>query len=271
MAETATIPFGSKQLQCSQQDRNRLLALEQQQIIRWTFTAFKPSASLGPLSDDEQALSYPMLLHCGPKGLALLPHLIAYLRHAGGWAKPYLRSAISKNRFGFGGAMVLIGRTQVPVEELDVLTTSELLIVPHLSASGPDGVWRIERGDLHPLVLAAGQLQVWTLANSVGLPDFYFHLAKGDPVDSSSARGVDLFTTLSGAQSWIEQGKEDGEPELIPIALTARELLSCLARVDVAAIDLKDFAVSHRGRVALGCNDIAASATLLEALAGKAA
>jgi hypothetical protein len=270
MTTTITIPFGSKQLQCSPQDRKRLLVLEHQQIIRWTFTAFKPAVSLGPLSDDEEALSYPMLVHGGPKGLALLHHLIDYLRHAGGWTKPYLRAGATKNRLRIGGAMVLIGRTQVPFDELDSLTTSELLIVPYLCAKGPNGVWQIERGDMHPLVLAVAHLKVCTLAGQDGQPDFYIHLGKDDHIEASSARGVDLFTTLQAAQDWVNQCKADGEPELDILELEPRELLSCLARADVVSIDLKDYAVSQRGKVALGCSSTADTQTLLQALAVKA-
>lgn len=261
---TVTPPFTPK-------ERDRLLALEDQQIIRWTFAAFKKTVDLGPLSEDELALSYPLLLHCGPKGLALLPQLIAYLRQAGGWSKPYLRAAISKNYVGVGGALVLMGNTPIPVEELDVLSTSELLIVPHLSATGPNGLWRIERGDLHPLVLAATPLKVRALVDSADQPDFYHRADVNGEIgasDFTSAVGVDLFTTLAAAQKWVDESDGGSEEPLTARVLSLREVLSCLSRVDVVSIDMCDFAMTRRGVTSLGINEVASTPVLLAELAG---
>jgi hypothetical protein len=52
------------------------------------------------------------------------------------------------------------------------------------------------------------------------------------------------------------------------VALTPRELLSCLARADVAAIDRRNYAVSHRGAAALAQTETVPSGTLLEVLRG---
>ncbi len=261
---TVTPPFTPK-------ERDRLLALEQQQIIRSTFFAFNATVDLGPLRQEEQALSYPMLLHGGTKGLALLPHLIGYLRQAGGWSKPYLRAATSKNYVGVGGALVFMGNAPIPIEELGSLATSTLLIVPHLSAHGPNGLWRFERGDLHPLVLAAKPLRVWALFGDNGEPDFY-HRADVDgeigASDFTSAVGVDLFTTLAAAQKWADESDDESEELLTARVLSPMEVLSCLSRVDVASIDMCDFAVTPRGMTALGITEVASTQVLLAALAG---
>ena len=262
------IPFRSQQLRCEPQDLEHLLWLHGRDIVRWQFTPFGDLTGLDPLSEDEQDFSDVARGHCAKKTQRLIPYVIAYLRTMG-WNKPYLRSDFNSTCFGIGGALVSMGRPLASTHELDWLTASDLLLIPHISRAGPNGVWHIERGDQHPFVLAAGKLKLWTLANSAGQPEFFYHLAKGDPVDCSSARGVDLFTSLTGALDWIEQGKEDGEPVSIPVKLAPRDLLSCLARADVASIDLRDFAVSHRGMVALGCDETVASGTLLDAIAGK--
>ena len=267
---TDRIPFRMDQLSCSLSELEELLTLYDQQLIRWQFVPLGEIDPIGTLSEDELELSKAVQFHCGKITRALLPHLITHFRQPTAWTKPYLRSGIKKTQFRIGGTKVLVGRPAVPVQELDWLTTSELLIVPHQSARGPNGIWRIERGDKHPLLIATGKLPAWTLANSTGQPDFSYHLAEGDPINSSSARGIDLFTSLAGAQDWIDQVCEECDAVLSPKELTGRELLSCLARADVAAIDRRDYAVSHRGKVALGCSEMADSGSLLDALAGRA-
>lgn len=154
---------------------------------------------------------------------------------------------------------------------LDDLATSELLIVPHLSSRGPNGIWTIERGENHPLVLAADKLQVYALFEQDGHPDFYCRVSingNAGLCDSDSAKGIDLFTSLRAAREWIKQVVEDGEPCLIAKLLTPHELLSCLSRVDIPSIDLVDFAMTQRGKVALGHDKIAATKEVLQALAG---
>ena len=96
-----------------------------------------------------------------------------------------------------------------------------------------------------------------------GQPDFYvFDL-------NSTERGVDLFTSLAAAQAFANEIHDEDNPLLIATALSSDELLSCLSRVDVVAINLHDYAVTRRGQVALGCAHVATTPELLRALAAK--
>jgi len=153
---------------------------------------------------------------------------------------------------------------------LDSVTTSELLIVPHITATGPNGIWHIERGDRHPLVLAASQWATWCHVDDDGQPSFF--CTPGHDVlhiDSHSAHGADLFTSIDGATAFADHINEDNEPKLAVKSLTTRELLSCLSRVDIACINQANFAVNHRGQSALGCKKIASTPELLQALTQK--
>lgn len=265
------IPLRMEQLYCDLSTFDALLALEEQKVIRWTFTPFADAGLLEPLSKDEQELSDAVIRRCGQKTRKLLPHLLAYFRQAGGWTKPYLRTNFKKSFFGIGGMKVLVGQPPVPLGLLDHLATSALLIAPHISARGPNGLWRIERGEMHPLLLAASELRVYGLFGDGGQPAFYFLSgvnSDGDSPDADTARGVDLFTSEAAASDWAEQGQEDGEPALSVRALNARELLCLLSSVDVAFIDLMDFAVTRRGVIALGGGVSTSDQELLAALAG---
>ena len=163
-----------------------------------------------------------------------------------------------------------VGHPAVPIAMLDSVTTSELLIVPHISKGGPNGIWHIERGDRHPLVLAASQWATWCHVNDDGQPSFF--CTPGHDVlhiDSHSAHGADLFTSIDGATAFADHINEDNEPKLAVKSLTTRELLSCLSRVDIACINQANFAVNHRGQSALGCKKIASTPELLQALTQK--
>jgi len=165
---------------------------------------------------------------------------------------------------------MLMGCPEVPIHELDWLVTSALMIVPHISAAVPNGIWSIERGEQHPFVLAASKLRVYALFGKDGQPDFYCRANMGHievRCDSGAAMGIDLFTSLRSARSWIKQEVDDGQPKLIAHLLTPRELLSCLSRVDIASINMADFAMTRRGQLALCHENVAASHEVLQALA----
>lgn len=265
------IPLRPSQLGCSADDLMELLTLEDQRIIRWKFVPFGVTTSVKLMSKDELELSRVVDFNCGLKTRRLLPHLMQYLREAGGWTKPCLRAKFDITKFGIGGAKVLVGRPAVPVYELDSLATSELLVVPHASARGPNGVWIIERGARHPLVLAVGQLRAWGLFGEDGQPSFAYllsHLCEAETVDYSTAREIDLFTSSGAANRFANEIRDVGDPLMSARELSPRELLSCLSRVDVAAINNTDYAVTRRGRVSLGCIAIASTQELLQALAG---
>jgi hypothetical protein len=264
------IPFRSNQLRCDLDDLERLLDLVDRKMIQWTFTPMGVAPDVGDLSQHELELSEAVDWFCGRKTRLLLPHLIAHLRGNGGWTKPYLRAHFDKMVMGIGGTKVALGRPNVPTHELDWLTTSELLVVPHISASGPNGIWSIERGEQHPFVLAASELRVYALFGADDQPEFYCRLDKDcddGRCDASSARGIDLFTSLRSARKWNKEGIKDGEPDLVAKRLSPRELLSCLSRVDIASINLTDFAMTHCGRLALAHDNLASSQVVLDALA----
>ena len=248
--------------------RDQLLHLAQQQIIRCTFTAFDPAVSAVSLSPDESDLLYPALQCVGAKGLPLLPHLLTYGQARRNGAKPYLRPVFNAGCFAIDGAMVMISSDAVPLDALDACATSELIIIAHWFAQSPNGIWCLERGDLHPLVLGVAPLKVWTLAGIAHQPDFYVMHGVADPAHGTAVRGIDLFTSAAAAQRCANQCVEPGVPALMPLALSGRDLLECLARADVASInDAADFAITPAGVAALGSAGVATTAALLAALA----
>lgn len=110
---TDRIPFQPKQLRCAIEALDELLSLEEQNIIQWKFAPIDLGVNVEPLSQDEQELSQVVTSRCGRNTQQLLPHLIAYLRMAGGWKKPYLRTNFDRSMIGIAGCKVLVGHPAV--------------------------------------------------------------------------------------------------------------------------------------------------------------
>jgi hypothetical protein len=67
------------------------------------------------------------------------------------WYAVWQKDWNDKIRFRCGGAQVFVGRPPVKVELLHDLSCSSIVIAPHLSRRGPNGLWILSRGANHPL------------------------------------------------------------------------------------------------------------------------
>lgn len=266
---TDDIPFRPDQLTCDIEEMANLLKLRDEGLIKWDFTPFgSPPRHEPPAKDQIEILN--LFASCGAQTQRLLPHLLLYF-HFAQWPTIYRRDRLSRSSFRLGDAVVLVGRPTVPVGLLNALTTTRLMIVPHIRAGAANGVWCIERGDLHPLTLAGKKLKIWALLRNDGQLDFYKRggCNGADALDySQSAVAVDLFTSLDEAQNWIAATKEDSECDLQPICLLPKALLSCIAASDAVSIDIADYAVNRTGAITLGAVDIVTCKALLDVLAG---
>ena len=159
------IPFRPQQLSGDSKDIEHLVRLRSQEIIRWRFTPFGDLTGLHPLSEDEQDFTDIVHGYFGKRSQRLTPHVIAYLRSSGR-RNSYARAQFTKTSFEIDGIQVNVGRPLAATHELDWLTTSDLLLVPHISQAGPNGIWHIERGEWHPFVLTAEKLRTWTLCGA---------------------------------------------------------------------------------------------------------
>lgn len=247
--------------------RDELLRLEQQQMLRCTFHGFDPLVSADSLNIHEQDVLYPALQWVGAKGLRVLPHVLTYGRTGRLGTKPYLRTCVDPRFFALDGGVVLFCTGAVPLELLDELGFSQLLVIPHSFAFSPNGIWRLERGDKHALVQSASALKVWALSAQPPQPDVYLLQGVHDPFDFTGVRGLDVFTSLDTAMRCAAQLNEPGVPLLSPCALSGRDLLACLAQVDVVSVnDAVDVALTPAGAAVLGRTDVVSAADLFSAL-----
>jgi len=265
---TDAIPFRPEQLACDVEDITNLLTLRDEGLITWNFTPFSPPPRHGPPTKHEIEV-LELFAPCGAKTQLLLSYLLPYF-HFHHWPTVYRRTRLSRSSFRLGDAVVSVGRPTVPTRLLNTLTTARLMLVPHMHEGSANGVWCIERGDLHPLTLAAERLKIWALLRDDGQLDFYERMdCAGTAIfdDSRSAVAIDLFTSSEEAHRWIVETKEDCKCVLQPLCLTPKALLSCIAASDTISMGLTDYALTCRGALALGVTDPVTTAALLNVLA----
>lgn len=69
------------------------------------------------------------------------------------------------------GVSVRIGRPSLDIHLLDELRANALLLLPHRSAQGPNGIWELARGPQHPVSRLFAKLEFWALVDTNGTSD----------------------------------------------------------------------------------------------------
>lgn len=114
--------------------------------------------------DKEQAdlLEWATRRRIGSDSRRLLPYLLAYVRRSSlpkaDWMSEF------QTRLQYGSTEFYLGVTP-SLEVLDETGVNEIVVMPHLSSRGPNGLWVINRGPQHPLVRAFEGCEAWTVVN----------------------------------------------------------------------------------------------------------
>jgi len=255
------VPFRVEQLSANVEQLDEIVELEASRLIRWDFT---PLSALAPSEqpDGDEELNLARLIgYGGLKAKKLLPYLVAYFRQYEGWPKPLLRSKFESTNFRIGGASVLIGRPTIPVHQLDVLTTSEIILVPYPTARGPNGIWRIRRGENHPLAIAAAHLRsCYCLVDDEEEPNIFHMLSPTDlmgPSPHSFATTLDLFFSRRKASAYAKTLQKDGVGKFRVIEMNGLPLLDLLSHLDLVSMeDGDEIALTPLGKITIGVDKL---------------
>lgn|SRR5262245_11034115 len=168
-----------------------------------------------------------------------------------------------KSRFRFGGAQILVGKPRVEVELLDRLFCSSVVIAPHLSRRGPNGLWILSRAANHPLEQAFHSRKLYYLRDQ-GCPNVIVEIDGW-----RTAYSLELFRSREFAEERAIEEKDAFGADLDVSAATGSDLLGLIAAVDV--IDIYDigisrFPISIDGTIFCGEAQLASADALLAAI-----
>lgn len=251
--ENDIIPFRPEQLYVTD-GLDDILAQHAAGSIRWSFHPIdREGTGVGIARTQRPADAYETedwdfaVNNLGRKSRELYEFLISFLDQSEDMELTELETG-SRDPWRFGDAVILVGRPAVPLWELDSPDCARLMICPHLSVRGPNGIWVIERGDAHPLLVHTRQAlerqPVYYVTTEGESPE----VAAGGTGARRCARVVDLFTSVDEAEKEVEFWK-DQDPELQPVIRTidARRLLSEIAAADVIHVNGEPVALSWLG------------------------
>jgi len=264
--QTDRIPFRSEQLDADT-EFEKLIELEAQGVIRWDFTPLEELAQAAAEDDDEKELEEVATRHFSAKTLKLLPFLMDYFRKTRSWPRPMLRIEFEQTYFCYGGSIVKLGRPYIPIDMLDEVATSGILVMPHITARGPNGIMKIERGDKHPLVTASVGVMGYCVICENGEPDI------AGRVDSDYRmahrfypKEIDIFTTKRKAAARARLYTKDGDGLYDVRELNSSDVLSLLSQLDIVWINDQEHALTMPGSRIVETKTVSSAADILDAL-----
>ncbi|MHC8321236.1 hypothetical protein ACYZT4_11130 [Pseudomonas sp. GB2N2] len=245
--ETDSIPLRPEQLYMEPEGLKALAALEKEGLLEWEFVEFTP-ADLEPIAADEVNERDRKLIRVAPymgkKSQVLVPaiiRLMARLKPLGIWNT----FESNRGRLRCGATALRLGRPSLPYNIFDdEPTIKQYVLIPHVSAKGPNGAWIIRRGPNHPDTQALTNRHAFYLG-SPGSPET---VAYRDLNRISSTEMLELFGTHEEAKDFADMLKEGNESWDTEIGRAeGLDLISLFALVDVVEIGDHQLAITHAG------------------------
>jgi hypothetical protein len=148
----------------------------------------------------------------------------------------------SRASFFINGNYVHAGRPSIDLRRLDHHSCSGLMLVPHFTKRGPNGIWTIRRGTKHKLEKMFRDVWAYCLKwkdDSL--------LIVSDYSDRPIIQLIELFREKADAESSALDRSEESEPEIRASKTSGSDLLKFISFVDQIYIDWKPYAISANG------------------------
>jgi len=224
-----------------------LAAQEKEGLLEWEFVGIT-AADLEPVPLEEISHRDKKLLRIAPmmakKSQVLVPAIIRLMnKHErfGIWES----SDSYRAKLSCGATALHVGRPVLPYNAFDNdPIVKQYVLIPHISAKGPNGAWIIRRGPNHPDAQALANRHAFYLG-SPGSPET---VAYRDLNRISSTEMLELFNTHDEAKEFaamLDEGNESPETEIS--SAEGLDLISLFALVDVVEIGDQQLAITRAG------------------------
>ncbi|MGT0247611.1 hypothetical protein [Burkholderia pyrrocinia] len=209
---TDVIPFRREQIGGDLTWAETMLGLHERNELTWRFVPLEEVSEL--LDDEPQSQEEHELLRIaegnrvGASTKKLLPYVAAFVRRFGPAGRHW--SLGTGTQLECGGTRFFVAAPPASNELMD-LSCSQLVVMAHLNARGPNGFWVIDRGPSHPYMTAFEGCKAWVIADAHGVPAVMqatSGLAAAQPVAS-----LDIFLSRADAEQFVEDWNEDVPPE----------------------------------------------------------
>ncbi|MDO7897083.1 hypothetical protein [Pseudomonas citrulli] len=241
------IPLRDEQLRTYNDEYHTAVDMQRDGLWEWEFIEIgKEMLAPLPIEDSAEDVGYfnrckPMM---GRKSRELVPAMIKLMREQepfGSWSSADSHRA----KFKCGSSEVHLGRPAIPIRFFDDKPwVRQLLLIPHISARGPNGAWVIRRGPEHPDRKALEGKHAYYLMTS-GQPDTitYFGRSIYWPLT-----GIELLGSRDEAQELAAEFTDEDDFEAPETGRAEGvDLFSLLGLVDIVEVRGYQLALTYSG------------------------
>ena len=236
------IPLRSEQLYEEIDALEKVVDLKNENILDWMWTPIS-NFNLDSKHWSDTALSFYERLkdHCGKKTIEAMRVIIDWFE-VNDPIRTWNYDHSSRAAFTINGNFVHVGRPTIDLRRLDHHSCSGLMIVPHLSKRGPNGIWLILRGTKHSLERMFQKISIYYLKWKDQSPAVVRVHS-----DWRQINLIEFFRKKTDAISFAREISEETEPEYCVSKVSGKELLRIISLVDQVDIDGKLYAISLDG------------------------
>ena len=235
-----SLPFRSEQL-CEELDTlEKLVDLKNEEILDWLWVPVTDLESASIHWSGSAVSFYERLKHnCGKKTFEAMRSIIDWFE-INDPIQTWNYDHFSKAAFTINGTFIHAGRPSIDLWRLDHHSRSALMLVPHFTKRGPNGIWIIHRGPKHKLERMFRHVCAYYLKWKDQSPaivqvcsDWYkIHL-------------IELFRKKTNAESFALE--ISGESEYCVSEAFGKELLRIISLVNQVDIDGETYAITLDG------------------------
>ncbi|PSS59204.1 hypothetical protein [Pseudomonas sp. BBP2017] len=261
--DTDCIPLRGEQLRTNNEDMELAASWYRQGILEWDYFPLDEEM-MNPIPETALSRRDARLVKYGKdmaqKTLELLPaiwRVTTRTEPTGTWSEACGERATLR----CGSTLISVGKPSLSLRSFESMKTRQLMLIPHRTARGPNGIWLIRRGPKHPHVLGFKKRSVFFIGKP-GAPELV-HAEHRD----GDVRILELFDTKTQAKAAIDQ--TCSTPMEISQAKD-NEVFDLIVRADILELGSEQIAVTDIGRwyLGLGANtkDVIHPSALAEAL-----
>jgi predicted nucleotidyltransferase len=236
------LPLRSEQL-CEEIDfLEKLVDLKNEEILDWMWVPIS-NLNLDSINWSDTAGSFYERLngHSGKKTREAMRFVIDWFE-VNDPVQTWQYDHSSRAAFIINGNYIHIGRPSIGLRRLDHHSCSGLMLVPHFTKRGPNGIWIIRRGIKHKLEKMFRDICVYSLKwkdQSIAIVQAIS--------DWRKINLIDLFRKKTDADLFAREISEEKEPEYYSSEVSGNELLRIISLVDQVEIDGEAYAISLDG------------------------
>ena len=219
------LPLSTRQFYFDNEEVNRLLALYDAKIIQWTFSPINFNAKNQPELSlyMQNQLKY---INVGKHSATALHYFFAIQPEQ--WKNQYLDGSV-RGGFYIAGVNLNVGKSRIPSNLLESMNIYQEILIPHLSNSGPNGAWILERGEKHPLIIQASQYYGYVLIceNTIQM------ISESDEYNRYKLV-LEIYDSVDTAedQATYWNDNSNNSPPVKVISILGRELLNEIAKAE---------------------------------------